>query len=169
MRLFYRSPPPLSPPSLTHCTAQLYMARGPKRIDVHLAHIRCASSPLSLFFGRGTGDLNWHSGAFFAELADALAVPAFSHRLALYVGHDGTLVRLLAGLGVVPLRWPAFGAEVVIEVRLSVTVQLPVSYLIRNSAPRSGRLSACASYACFMRALYSAEWNGCGWTILWAG
>lgn len=55
-------------------------------------------------------------GAFFAELADALATPAFAHRLALYVGHDGTLVRLLAGLGAVPLRWPAFGAEVVFEV-----------------------------------------------------
>ena len=107
--------------SLTHCTAQLHLARGPKRIDVHLAYIRCASAPpLSLF--REGGDLNWHSGAFFAELADALAAPAFSHRLALYVGHDGTLVRLLAGLGVVPLRWPAFGAEVVIEVRLVRTV-----------------------------------------------
>ncbi|KAH8988416.1 phosphoglycerate mutase-like protein [Lactarius akahatsu] len=55
-------------------------------------------------------------GAFFAELADALAAPTFGHRLALYVGHDGTLVRLLAGLGAVPLRWPAFGAEVVFEV-----------------------------------------------------
>ncbi|KAI9431170.1 phosphoglycerate mutase-like protein [Lactarius indigo] len=55
-------------------------------------------------------------GAFFAELADALAAPTFAHRLALYVGHDGTLVRLLAGLGAVPLRWPAFGAEVVFEV-----------------------------------------------------
>ncbi|KAH9966321.1 phosphoglycerate mutase-like protein [Lactifluus volemus] len=55
-------------------------------------------------------------GAFFAELADALAVPAFAHRFALYVGHDGSLVRLLAGLGAVPLRWPSFGAEVVFEV-----------------------------------------------------
>jgi hypothetical protein len=58
-----------------------------------------------------------HVGAFFAELADALAAPTFAHRLALYVGHDGSLVRLLAGLGAVPLRWPAFGAEVVFEVR----------------------------------------------------
>ncbi|KAH9993436.1 phosphoglycerate mutase-like protein [Russula vinacea] len=55
-------------------------------------------------------------GVFFAELADALAVPTFTHRLALYVGHDGTLVRLLAGLGVIPLRWPSFGSEVVLEV-----------------------------------------------------
>ncbi|KAH9976993.1 phosphoglycerate mutase-like protein [Russula compacta] len=55
-------------------------------------------------------------GAFFAELADALAAPIFPHRLALYVGHDGSLVRLLAGLGAVPLRWPSFGSEVVFEV-----------------------------------------------------
>jgi len=53
---------------------------------------------------------------FFAELADALAVPTFTHRLSLYVGHDGTLVRLLAGLGAIPLRWPSFGSEVVLEV-----------------------------------------------------
>jgi len=52
---------------------------------------------------------------FFAELADALEEP--THRLALYVGHDGSLVRLLAGLGGVPLRWPSFGSEVVFEVR----------------------------------------------------
>ena len=57
------------------------------------------------------------TGVFFAELADALAAP--SHRLALYIGHDGTLVRLLAGLGTVPLRWPSFGSEVVFEVRAS--------------------------------------------------
>ena len=60
------------------------------------------------------------TGAFFAELADALAVPAVAHRFALYVGHDGSLVRLLAGLGAVPLRWPSFGAEVVFEVRSRV-------------------------------------------------
>jgi 2-phosphoxylose phosphatase len=53
-------------------------------------------------------------GAFFSELADALEEP--THRLALYVGHDSTLVRLLAGLGAVPLRWPSFGSEVVFEV-----------------------------------------------------
>ena len=35
------------------------------------------------------------------------------------MGHDGTLVRLLAGLGAIPLRWPAFGSEVVFEVRPS--------------------------------------------------
>ena len=52
---------------------------------------------------------------FFAELADALAAPTY--RLALYIGHDGTLVRLLAGLSAVSLRRPSFGSEVVFEVR----------------------------------------------------
>lgn len=55
-------------------------------------------------------------GVFFAELADALSVSTFTQRLSLYVGHDGTLVRLLAGLGAIPLRWPSFGSEVVLEV-----------------------------------------------------
>ena len=52
-----------------------------------------------------------------------LAAPAFAHRLALYMGHmdDGSLVRLLAGLGASPLRWPAFSAEVVSEVRTPVS------------------------------------------------
>lgn len=72
-----------------------------------------------------------HAGAFFAELADALAAPMFTHRLALYVGHDGTLVRLLAGLGAVPLRWPAFGTEVVFEVRPSVRYPMLNMYLMR--------------------------------------
>ena len=34
---------------------------------------------------------------------------------------DGSLVRLLAGLGAFPLRWPAFSAEVVSEVRTPVS------------------------------------------------
>jgi hypothetical protein len=51
---------------------------------------------------------------FFAELADALAVPTFTHSLSLYV--VTTLVHLLAGLGAIPLRWPSFGSKVVVEV-----------------------------------------------------
>lgn len=62
---------------------------------------------------------------FFAELANALAVPAFTHRLALYIGHDGTLIRILAGLGAIPLRWPSFGSEVVLEVRPLCTRYCP--------------------------------------------
>jgi hypothetical protein len=40
-------------------------------------------------------------GAFFAELAGALMAP--THRLALYIGYGSTPIRLLAGLGAVPL------------------------------------------------------------------
>ena len=49
------------------------------------------------------------------ELADVLSAPAYAHRLALYVGHDGSMVWMFAGLGTFPFRWPAFGAEVVFE------------------------------------------------------
>jgi len=85
---------------------------------------------------------------FFAELADALAVPTFTHRLSLYVGHDGTLVRLLGALGAIPLRWPSFGSEVVrFGRRLSVSV-------------------VGVSYAYFMKARSFVEWNGYNWMSL---
>jgi hypothetical protein len=51
----------------------------------------------------------------FSELADALEEP--KHSLALYVAHDSSLVRIAAGLGIFPLRWPRLGSEFVIEVR----------------------------------------------------
>ncbi|KAI6019064.1 hypothetical protein EDC04DRAFT_2740171 [Pisolithus marmoratus] len=41
------------------------------------------------------------------------------HKLHMYVGHDGSMVRLAAGLGIGHangLRWPAMDSEVVIEV-----------------------------------------------------
>ena len=44
-----------------------------------------------------------------------------SHKLRFYVGHDGSMIRLASGLGfgkVAPLRWPALGSEIVMEVRL---------------------------------------------------
>ena len=51
----------------------------------------------------------------FSELAKALKEP--KHRLALYVAHDSSLVRIAAGLRIFPLRWPRLGSEFVIEVR----------------------------------------------------
>jgi len=50
----------------------------------------------------------------FSELAASLDTP--EHRLALYVAHDTSVVRLAAGLGIFPLRWPRLGSEIVIEV-----------------------------------------------------
>ena len=55
---------------------QLYLANRPKRIDLHVTHVRCV---LTLA----------NAGAFFAELTDVLVAPAFAHRLALYMGHNG--------------------------------------------------------------------------------
>lgn len=43
-----------------------------------------------------------------------------SHKLAFYVAHDGSMIRLASGLGfgkIAPLRWPALGSEIVMEVR----------------------------------------------------
>lgn len=54
-------------------------------------------------------------GVLLAELADALEAP--KHRLALYVAHDSSIVRLAAALEIFPLRWPRLGSEIVIEVR----------------------------------------------------
>ena len=54
-------------------------------------------------------------GVMFSELADALSKP--KHPLELYVAHDSSIVRMAAGLGRFPLRWPGLGSEVVIEVR----------------------------------------------------
>jgi len=53
-------------------------------------------------------------GVMFSELADAIEAP--KHPLALYVAHDTSVVRLAAGLGIFPLRWPRLGSEIVIEV-----------------------------------------------------
>ena len=42
------------------------------------------------------------------------------HKLRFYVGHDGSMIRLAALLGLgraAPLRWPALCSEIVMEVR----------------------------------------------------
>ncbi|KAI0772316.1 phosphoglycerate mutase-like protein [Trametes elegans] len=61
-------------------------------------------------------------GVFMLELAQNFKLFRSgdeSHKLRFYVGHDGTLIRLAALLGlgkVAPLRWPAMGSEIVMEV-----------------------------------------------------
>ena len=48
-----------------------------------------------------------------------LQVGEESFKLRFYVGHDGSMVRLASGLGfgkIAPLRWPALGSEIVMEV-----------------------------------------------------
>jgi hypothetical protein len=49
-----------------------------------------------------------------SELADALEAPR--HRLALYVAHDTSIVRLAAALEIFTLHWPRLGSEIAIEV-----------------------------------------------------
>ncbi|EJD04724.1 phosphoglycerate mutase-like protein [Fomitiporia mediterranea MF3/22] len=61
-------------------------------------------------------------GAFFTELAmnfNAFKSGSETYKLRFYVGHDGSIIRLTSGLGfgkVAPLRWPALGSEIVMEV-----------------------------------------------------
>ena len=43
-----------------------------------------------------------------------------SYKLRFFVGHDGTMIRVASALGfgkLAPLRWPALGSEIVMEVR----------------------------------------------------
>ncbi|KAG6330872.1 hypothetical protein ID866_8217 [Astraeus odoratus] len=50
---------------------------------------------------------------------------ASKHKVHMYVGHDGSMVRLAAGLGLGrttgSLRWPAMGSEIIMEVWLATT------------------------------------------------
>lgn len=95
---------------------------------------------------------------FFAELADALAAPTFTHPLALHVGHDGTLVRLLAGLGSNPIRWPSFGSEVVIEVSM---LYAHVGILSFSCTGLGRSFRRCALRTRISRR-HGSSWNGMG-------
>ena len=54
-----------------------------------------------------------------------------SFKLRFYVEHDGSMVRLASGLGfgkITPLRWPALGSEIVMEV--STSNHLTFAYVV---------------------------------------
>ncbi|EJF61411.1 phosphoglycerate mutase-like protein [Dichomitus squalens LYAD-421 SS1] len=61
-------------------------------------------------------------GVFMQELSQNFKLfrdGGESFKLRFYVGHDGTMIRLASALGfgkVAPLRWPALGSEVIMEV-----------------------------------------------------
>ncbi|EMD35002.1 hypothetical protein CERSUDRAFT_157771 [Gelatoporia subvermispora B] len=61
-------------------------------------------------------------GVFFMELVHnfkAFRSGSETRKLILYVAHDGSMIRLASGLGlgkVAPLRWPALGSEISMEV-----------------------------------------------------
>ncbi|KAL6303379.1 phosphoglycerate mutase-like protein [Sparassis latifolia] len=82
-------------------------------------------------------------GVFMLELAQNFArfrAGEESHKLIFYVGHDGTMIRLasLLGLGKIsPLRWPALGSEIVMEVWRTVLGNLFVR-IMHEGTPVSG-------------------------------
>ncbi|EIN05099.1 phosphoglycerate mutase-like protein [Punctularia strigosozonata HHB-11173 SS5] len=61
-------------------------------------------------------------GVMFSELAAnfrSFKSGSETYKSRLYVGHDGSMIRLASGLGLgklAPLRWPALGSEIVMEV-----------------------------------------------------
>ena len=78
------------------------------------------------------------------------------YKLRFYVAHDGSMVRLAALLGFGrngPLRWPALGSEIVMEVRAHLRrarrVLLPAAPLlsIPPGLADSGESAVCARHA----------------------
>jgi hypothetical protein len=111
----------LSPSTCDRCSplrscfsqlTQLSVAWSPKRVRVQSTNFWLALT-LLMYCKQLTRKT---TGVMLSELADALEAP--KQRLALYVAHDTSIVRLAAGLGIFPLRWPRLGSEIVIEVRL---------------------------------------------------
>ena len=76
----------------------------------------------SLYFYNSIQVLISLSGILFQELVHnfkSFNVGKESYKLRLYVAHDGSMIRLAAGLGFGkngPLRWPAMGSEIALEV-----------------------------------------------------
>ena len=75
-----------------------------------------------------------------------------SYKLRFYVGHDGTMIRLASALGfgkIAPLRWPALGSEIIMEVSWGLGLRpVRVGVLTRDVDGRSGgrrRATLCAS------------------------
>ena len=96
-------------------------------------------------------------GVMFSELADALSKP--KHPLELYVAHDSSMVRMVAGLGIFPLRWPRLGSEVVIEVRPPTLAPDNCTHVIQVWRDKN--------WTQFVRVLYDGEVIGpLSWTPL---
>jgi hypothetical protein len=84
-------------------------------------------------------------GIFFSELAQNFKLfksSDESFKLRFYIGHDGSMIRLATGLGLghhAPLRWPALGSEIVMEVRRSAPPARYPSSPTRNFARKVWR------------------------------
>ena len=112
-------------------------------------------------------------GVFFLELAEILlAIRAGNEipKMRIYVGHDGTIIRLISGLGLGrqgSLRWPAFGSEVSIEVCLmryarpngTVVRRLTLCFKTWESMPPKTEAEASEWSACASLPLFSPKHN----------
>ena len=72
-----------------------------------------------------------------------------SFKLRFFVGHDGTMIRVASALGIgklSPLRWPALGSEIVMEVRRfenHFVASIPTDCSSSGVAVWQGSLRAC--------------------------
>jgi|SRR3984957_20224185 len=124
---------------LSHATLQVnvFLRRMPTR---YLASVTLNTSifssftSTSLFLTAKRSSYIWNSaenattyvqltfGVFFSELArnfKLFQAGKEAYLMRFYVGHDGSMIRLAAGLGIGKiqrLRWPALGSEIVMEV-----------------------------------------------------
>lgn len=91
-----------------------------------------------------------------------------THKLRFYVGHDGSMIRLAAGLGLGhasnggTLRWPAMGSEIIMEVSEHRGVVTP-----RNLSARFGGIPVAAGLSVFcMRVHPYQAFGGYNWENL---
>ncbi len=72
------------------------------------------------------------SGVFLQELMQNFELfrsGKETFKMRFFVGHDGTMIRVASALGLgilAPLRWPALGSEIVMEVRSSRRMPQPI-------------------------------------------
>ena len=77
------------------------------------------------------------SGVFLQELSRNFQLfksGRETYKLRFFVGHDGTMVRLASALGfgkISPLRWPALGSEINMEVSTTIPPVLAAHHAIR--------------------------------------
>jgi hypothetical protein len=110
-------------------------------------------------------------GVFFSELLhnfERFRSGEETHKLRFYVGHDGTMIRLAAGLGLGhasnggALRWPAMGSEIIMEVSEHRGLVTP-----RDLSGRCGAIRTVGdSFVFYMRVLPCRAFDGSNWESL---
>jgi len=103
-------------------------------------------------------------GIFFSELAQNMEnfqAGKETYQIRFYVGHDGSMIRLAAGLGIGKngrLRWPALGSEIVIEVRFFILKFFRSLTRCRTRSGEQGKALTMFEY--FMKGLRCRLCNG---------